>query len=641
MSAIVGIYSFGEPSGTIADDGGAMMRVLAQYPANDVRSWHDGPVFLGCHAQWITPESVHERLPYCDEHLKLVITADAIIDNRDELFERLLIETERRERMTDSELIARAYRKWGTESPKHLVGDFAFIVWDFRNRMLFGARDLSGNRTLYCHNDGRRAALCTTVSPLFALPGVKRELDEAWFAQFLAIPTMLDSSGIHSSPYRQIGQIPPAHSFTVTDGGIKLTQYGTLLPEEKLTLSSSGEYEEAFRDVFEQAVASKLRTYRIAAATLSGGLDSGAVAGFAAKRLAREGKTLHTYSYVPSPDFTDWTAASRLADETPHIQATVAHVGNISARYLDFPNRSPFTEVDEWLDILQAPYKNFENSQWIKGIYEEAAKQGAGVLLTGAGGNFSISWGPAVEYYVHLLRRLRFLRFYREMTLYGRRVGMSRLRLMRRVGKYALPLQTVRSTGGPEMSAMIHPDFAAKTRVYEMLGDADIGAESNLDMFNERETYYRNLAVLNMRGTSASQMSLRYALWERDPTGDSRVVRFCLSLPIEQYVQNGYGRSLVRRATKSLLPDAVRLNQRTRGVQSADWLHRMRSSWSALELELRRLCSDRDAAAYFNTAEIQRALGKFAGAPRPEQAFDPDARFLMRCLIAYRFVKQF
>ena len=58
-----------------------------------------------------------------------------------------------------------------------------------------------------------------------------------------------------------------------------------------------------------------------------------------------------------------------------------------------------------------------------------------------------------------------------------------------------------------------------------------------------------------------------------------RVIRFCLSVPEDQYVQNGFDRSLIRRSTENYLPDKVRLNQRIHGVQGADWVHRMIPHW--------------------------------------------------------------
>ena len=52
-------------------------------------------------------------------------------------------------------------------------------------------------------------------------------------------------------------------------------------------------------------------------------------------------------------------------------------------------------------------------------------------------------------------------------------------------------------------------------------------------------------------------LSLRYSLWKRDPTNDISVVRFCLSVPEEQYVQNGLDRALIRRSTEEILPDKL------------------------------------------------------------------------------------
>ena len=114
-------------------------------------------IFFGCHAQWITPESVGEQLPFYNYEKQLTITADAIIDNRDELFEKLQVDYSDRKNMADSELILLSYQKWGEEAPKYLVGDFAFMIWDEKTNA-FGARDFSGNRTLYFYRGEEKFA---------------------------------------------------------------------------------------------------------------------------------------------------------------------------------------------------------------------------------------------------------------------------------------------------------------------------------------------------------------------------------------------------------------------------------------------------------------------------------------------------
>lgn len=642
MSAITGVFNCNEEPVSVETIEN-MMQALQKYPAHDVRVWHDRFVFLGCHAQWITPESTKERLPFYDEQHKLAITADAIIDNREELFDRLQVEHLQRKQMTDSELILAAYLKWGKEAPRYLIGDFAFIIWDEQKRHLFGARDLSGNRTLYYYHHSRQFAFCTVMNPLFTMPGVKKELNESWLAEFLMIPIILDTIDVHSTVYDNIDQIPPGHSITVADGNIALEQYGTFItPGGTLKLKTNGEYEEAFREVFQEAVTSKLRTYRKVGASLSGGLDSGAVVSFAANPLRQEGKTLQTYSYVPPSDFVDWTPKSLIADESPYIQATVQHVGNIAHNNLDFSGRNSFEEMNDLLELMEAPYKFFENSFWIKGILEQAEKDRVGVLLNGGSGNYSISWGPALDYYAQLLRKLRLIRFYHELKHYGRNMRIGRSRLLPIIGKLAFPAPTFFSKSSPDIPLLIHPDLAERTKVFDKLKNHNVGlTEFSMNEFAARIDQFENLSFLNHQGTSSTKLSLRYAVRERDPTSDPRVVRFCLSVPVEQYVQNGIDRSLIRRSTENYLPDKVRCNLRVRGVQGADWIHRMIPSWSAFMEELHQLCGDTGASYFLNVKQIKESLSKIGSSPKPEYAFDPNVRLLMQSLIVYRFIRQF
>lgn len=645
MSAIAGIV-YGDGEAPSPEDSRKLMNALEVYPSDETGIWQDDHVFLGCRAQWITPESRYERLPFCDKEKCLVIASDSIIDNREELFERLQIRRDLRDRMTDAELILEAYSRWEENAPQHLIGDFAFAIWDQRKRRLFAARDLLGSRTLYYRRDGSRFAFCTAMRPLVALPGSAKEVNESWLAEFLAIPIILDSVDVRSTVYRGVEQIPPAHSLTLEKGKLAINQYGTLTePNRKLRLRSNQAYEEAFREVFRQAVASKLRTFRQVGASLSGGLDSGVVAAFSAESLRRERKTLKAFSFVPPADFTDWTPKRMMADESPSIRALVSHVGNITENYLDFPGRSSLDEVDDLLGLMEAPYKFFENSIWIKGILERAASSEVGVLLTGARGNYSVSWGPASDYYARLLRKWRWVRLYREMKQYGKRMGIARSRLLPFIAKTAYPglagrfAASAKQTPAPRLIA---PDLARRTNVFEKLRNRDVGlAEFPFDEFASRADQFENLAFSNHQGTSITKFSLRYAIWERDPTSDSRVIRFCLSLPIEQYVQDGMDRSLVRRSTEGLLPDSIRLNQRARGVQGADWIHRMIPSWERFANELRQLCLIPAVSHYLNVKQIEQSLSKFGSSPMPENAFDPDARILMQGFIVGRFLRQF
>ncbi|WP_199620987.1 asparagine synthase-related protein [Paenibacillus alkalitolerans] len=643
MSAIAGILNFNETF-INSSDAEALMQALRKYPADQVGTWFSGGIFLGCHVQWITPESIDEILPYYDPRTKLAITADAIIDNRAELFDLLQVEHDRRKKTADSELILLAYNKWGEEAPKYLVGDFAFMIWDERKGKLFGARDFSGTRTLYFYREQHRFAFCTVIKPLFSLPYIDKGLNEQWIAEFLAIPVTTDAVDTSSTVFKQIEQVPPSHSITVINGKVTFRRYCSIAAEDKLKLSSNGDYEEAFRDVFRIAVTSRIRAHREVGAQLSGGLDSGSVVSFAAKALQRENKQLHTFSYVPVDDFEDWTPRRRIADERPYIRSTVQYVGNISDHYLDFKGKSPLSEVDDWLEIYEMPYKFFENSFWIKGIYETAHQQGIGMLLNGQRGNWTVSWGPSLDYLAILLRKMRWIKFYRDLRQHSGIAGAKMSRLLPVIGRKAFPfvqhLALKKQDGFP---LMINPDFARETNVFDRLRQHQIDLTGTYlsNAYEIRKRQFEKLYFWNINGTFGTKLSLRYSMWERDPTNDLRVIKFCLSVPEDQFFQDGVGRSLIRRSMKNLLPDEVRLNVKSRGVQGADGIHRMKPSWGAFMDELQRLGSDAEISRYINMKVFKEAVSKLQSGPQSSYIFDADFKVAMRSLIFYRFMKKF
>ncbi len=646
MSTAAGIWDHSKQwsSEELEQTGQRMMEQMARYPKDRSGVWQQDRVWFGCHDQWVTPESVGQPMPYYDALRELAITGDVILDNREELLEQLGLLQQ--PELPDVLLLIHAYTKWGEQMPSRLNGDFAFMIWDGKQERLFGARDWSGNRTLYYANRQNQFYFASTMEALLHTGHVKRKLSTPWMAEFLTTVAMEESTDIHATVYEEIHQLPPAHKITVASGRCRIEQYGNLLPDGPLQLRSDGEYEEAFRELFARVVRSKVRTRHGVAATLSGGLDSGSVVSYAAPILSQQKKPLYTYSFVPIPGFKDWTSSRVMANERPYIEETVRHVRRVNEvhdHYMDFADRSPLSEVEHWLSLMEMPYKYFENSFWIRGIFEQAQQHGAGVLLTGARGNFTISWGPAIEYYGQMLRKFQWMRLYQELKLYSRNAGIRRKKLVQQIGQSAFP-GLVRSSpdlGRPDALRWINPELAARTGMAERVRQAELDLIGSDTMTDEevRNSKFANLAVANKDGAVTSKLSMGYGVWERDPTNDPRIVKFCLSIPFHQYVQNGMDRALIRRATEGQLPDKIRLNQKVRGLQPADWVLRMRPQWGAFTDEIRELCRDASVAQWVNTDNILSALQEVGDEPDAEAAFNPSTRLLMRSLIVGRFIR--
>ncbi|MEC5424048.1 asparagine synthase-related protein [Virgibacillus sp. C22-A2] len=644
MSAITGIFHINKES-VSHEHSKLMMNSLQQYPSDDIKTWNNKYIFLGCHAQWITPESLGEELPYYDYERQLAITADAIIDNRDDLFDRLQVDRGRRKVMPDSQLILLAYYKWGEATPIHLHGDFAFMIWDERNQKLFGARDFSGSRTLYFYRNETRFAFSTTIEPLFTLPYLDKVLNEEWLAEFLAIPTMVEAVDMSSTVYKSVHQVPPSHTITVVDGRVSVSRYNAIDVNEEIKLKSNAEYEEAFRHVFQNAVTARTRTHGEVGSHLSGGLDSGSVVSFAATNLRKENKRLHTYSYIPEDTYTDWTPHYYEADERPYIKETVRHIGNISDNYLSFNGRSSLSEVDDFLDIMEMPYKFFENTFWLKGINEAAQQKDIKIMLNGARGNHSVSWGSMTltyNYYAELFKKLKWVRLFNELDSYCNNFNTGKSVMFPFVAKRAIPNAFAKKEQH-NFPVFINRDFAQNTNVYAKL------RENNLDengivfknLTKYRRNYYNQAHVWNKSGVASTNLSLRYSLWDRDPTNDLNVIRFCLAIPEEQYVTGGMERSIIRRAMKDYLPDKVRLNQSSRGIQGADVVHRMTSDWSGFLNELHELAEDENISEFININVIKECLSKLGNDPKPELLFTDEFKVLTRSLIVYRFIRRF
>lgn len=646
MGSICGIYYY-DGRMVAPETGAALLRELGVYQADVTGDWRERQVFFGCRVQHITPESLGEVLPYHDHLAGLTITADAIVDNRAELCDKLGIEHSRRGELPDSRLILQAYRKWGRDCPNYLVGDFAFAVWDAKQKELFCAVDHTGTRAFYYYFSAGLFAFSTLIRPLFVLPGIAREHDETWFADFLAIPSVMHQLDPELTPYKNIRLLPAGHTLTVRPGGAAKQVYWQVARQPELKLNSDVDYDEAFLEVLGQAVRCRLRSTRPVGVMMSGGLDSTTVACLAARELAKSGRRLQAFSAVPAPGYRDWLPAGSLADETPYINAVIEQYENIDVTYCNSAGKHALSDTGRLLAMLEQPYKTIENTFWIDSILAAAQERNIGVVLHGGAGNVTISWGDFPPYLLSLLRAGQWRRFYRESRAVARRCRQPHRALLI-LFRSLLPgsLQKIlnrleNSNWGKDIQDLspISPDFARQAAVRErfrrfgydpLLINRMDSLETRLKHL--RPDYFSHLGVI----TTKQCLAYRTAL--RDPTMDKRVIEFCLSLPENQYVRNGWDRFLIRRAMTGILPDMVRQNATVRGKQNADMAQRLQPCWPELAAEIKNIGMLEAEQKYLDVARIQEKLAKYS-VINDNMSDDSGLRMLVRSLIFSRFLK--
>lgn len=646
MSAICGIYYY-DGRQVLPDTGASMMREMGIYLADATGTWQKEEVFLGCHAQYITPESVEEILPFHDEHSGLTITADAIIDNRTELCNRLGIEHFRRDNMPDSLIILQAYQKWGQDCPKYLVGDFAFAIWDKKRQELFCAVDHTGTKAFYYYCFAGLFAFSTLISPLFVLPEIVKVHNETWIADFLAMPSVMHQLDPELTIYQNIYLLPAGHTLIIRPDKVIKRVYWQVERQPELKLKSDDEYGEAFLEVFGEAVHCRLRSIHPVGAMMSGGLDSTSVACIAARELAGSGQRLRTFSAVPMPGYRDWLPAGSMADETPYIEEIKEYNGNIDVTYCRSEGKHALSDTEQMLALLEQPYKVFENLFWLDDIMAIAQKHKIGVMLNGFAGNSTISWGYVPPYLLSLLRAGQFYRLFLESWAFAKRHRRPRRLLLElfcmmlpyNIQKYLNRLKDRDWHKKLQNLSPINPDFARRTAVQERFRQFgfDPFFINRMDSYEMRKKSLRPDFFSHL-GVITTKQSLAYRMALRDPTLDKRVIEFCLSVPDNQYVRNGRDRFLLRRAMIGILPDKVRLNETVRGIQGADLAQRLQFCWTELFAEIRNIGARDAEQKYLDVARIQRALANM-NSLKDDALDDSNLRMLLRSLIFSRFLR--
>ena len=241
-----------------------------------------------------TPQSLAESLPFYAPAWGLTISADARIDNREELFARLAIPADQQNAIPDSQLILQAYGKWGRDCAAHLLGDFAFAIWDEGEQRLFCARDHLGHKPLFYHCTNDAFIFATEMKGLFAATALPRTLNQSWVADALTV-LMADNE---YTPYQAIWRLPPAHWFAISAEEFTRETYWRLDPAREICLPSEADYVEAFREKLTEAVRCRVRSVFPIGSELSGGLDSSTVAGLAARQTQADGIEFTTFSHV-------------------------------------------------------------------------------------------------------------------------------------------------------------------------------------------------------------------------------------------------------------------------------------------------------------------------------------------------------
>jgi asparagine synthase (glutamine-hydrolysing) len=508
-------------------------------------SWTDRSIGFSFQAFHTTKESRLEAQPLSDARSGCTIVFDGRIDNREDLTRALDCDPA----AGDAALALAACGRWGDSGPAHIVGDFAFAVWNPRERRLFCARDILGVRPFYYAIDPGTIAFATDHRQVLAAGLLAASPNEGVVAEFLSVRVRERDETLIEG----LRRLPPAHALSVTPERCVLTRYWRFDPAAELRYADDREYAEHFFDVFGRAVAARLRTERPQAACfLSGGLDSSSVFGmtqwFARHKSAPD---VETFSMVFPGDST--------ADERAYIDDVAGLWKRPSHR---FAPRRPDAAAIRAQAALHQDLPDNPSDHLARGMREGIAARDIRVALTGAGGDHGFA--GSLYHYADLLRAGRLVslarqvRADRSITDVGWTPSslftMGVLPLLPAVWKDALR-PAARKLGWPGGTpAWIPRRFADRVGLDERtrvaLPRTAVSRAATWDSFDNGFTQW----ALELLDRTDADLGIE----ERHPFYDRRVMEFALAIPEPQRWRGPTTKYVLRAAMGDLLPASVR-----------------------------------------------------------------------------------
>ncbi len=372
--------------------------------------WVSGNVGFGHAMLRISPESEDEHQP-CTLDGQVWITADARIDGQAELIRQLRSAGQQvRISAPDVELILHAYSAFGESFLDYLIGDFAFALWDERNKKLICARDHFGVRPFFYVKSGRFLAFASDIVALLKHPAVSGRLDEVAVGDFLLFGCYGDAE---LSIYMDIRRLPAASYIRVGQAEIRIQPYWRLSPPE-IKYGHSSEYLEQFQELFHQAVNDRVRTKNIAA-ELSGGMDSTSIAAVVAANMSNSGGMLTGYTTVCNSLLPE--------DKEGYYAGLVASHLKIPAVCRSIADYALF-ERHENCELATAEPTANPHVAFTYDAFKLMTNSGARVLLSGFAGDAVLAGGST--YYEKLLYRGHIVRLMVELYRHWRNAGSLR-----------------------------------------------------------------------------------------------------------------------------------------------------------------------------------------------------------------------
>jgi asparagine synthase (glutamine-hydrolysing) len=399
---------------------------------------------------------------------------------------------------------------------------------------------------------------------------VLRSTDEARLADYLIGDSELLDSTL--TCFTAIRRLPPAHVAVIENAALSLVRYWRPDAERETRFSSDEEYEEGFREVFREAVRCRLRGFPWVGSMLSGGLDSGSIVCVAREVLRETGA-------APLPVFSALSDDKADSNEAPYAHA-VMRMGGLDETVVRPATLQSF--LPDFHNLLETSDDLFDFT--MAGIplvmYGAARRRGIRALLDGVDGDLATSAGlPSIGEWV---LRGQWSRAWNEARGFARFYGLGRFGAQRAMWNHGARLLAPKTTRllsetilrkDPISLALrrasVAPELARRVDLAERLRRC-VTYQAREGFRSARHWQARLLdsPILPVALERYDRIAALQSIEPRHPFIDRRVVEYCMALPLEQKVRDGWAKRILRRSLGRVLPDVLRWRTSTASLHA-------------------------------------------------------------------------
>lgn len=461
---------------------------------------------------------------------------------------------------TDTEVIIAAYDYWKERCLQQFDGMFAFAIWDEKEEQLFAARDRFGEKPFYYYEDEENFAFASEMKALWKI-GIERSLDKKMLLNYLTLGHVQNCVDKEQTFFESVYSLPPSHylNFSPSTSPSRIKRYWQINKEAKIDISPTDAVEK-FTELLNSSVKRRLRSDVPIGTSLSGGLDSSAIAATISllnkNSLPEDAVNIfgNQYGHLQSfsavfPGFEN--------DESPYINQVSESLG-IKNHPVSPSAAGLISEFEKLCYYQEEPFQSSGIYAQYK-VFELARQQQVKVLLDGQGADEILAGYPK---YIH---------WYLQEVLSRHKLGstqVERKAFQKNDQPFQWDIKNVVASFLPSHAAMQlekkeylktihHPDInpaflkSVAGREWEGIHKPIVTKLNDILYFHIAEMGLEELLRFADRNSMAHGREVRL------PFLNHELVEFVFSLPSQLKMHEGWTKFLLRKAMNKKLPDEI------------------------------------------------------------------------------------